>query len=333
MNAIAIGEPWWLALVLLVLPIWWHRRRRDSFVAAPLATARFLPRGEARQLRAWRWRDGALLLVRCLLLAFTIAWLADFVLPWRDDAVLVAAGTDPAWAERQARQAGFTHATVMTLPTRDVFSWLLRHEREWQAGSRLLLVGDIPMPARRPRLAHPVEVRAPPALPATGERHVAVVSARAAQWHRLFKAVDGPLRYRIDAEPGPRTQLIVWDLPGAPPAGLAAPLWWVTHSGAFAELRQARTLGAMRYADGPRGRVWTVDGPPLDAGAARRLFETWQELHYGAPAYTTPSQRIEAADAALPGSPAPAGALRYMLTLALMALFAIERILAHAHGS
>lgn len=327
-----MNDWWWLALGLLALPIWWHRRRRQHTPAQTLASARFLLRAEPRRQRAWRWREQMLLAVRCLLLAFAIGWLADFVLPWRGDAVLVAAGTDPAWARSQAKQAGFGAAPIMTLPTADVFSWLLRHEREWQDDARLLLVGDIPMPAQRPRLAHHVEVRssASPSLSPTAapERHVAVVSQRAAAWNRLFKALDGPHRYRVTTEPGERTELIVWDLPGAPPAGLAAPLWWATEERAFPELRQAASLGTLRYAHGPRGRVWKVEGPPRDAQEARILFETWQELHYGAPPYSTPSQRIEAIRSPVPGS--VSGALRYMLTLALMALFAIERALAHA---
>jgi hypothetical protein len=315
---------WWLALALLVLPVWWHRRRRRQFTAQPLASARFLPQAEPRRLRAWRWRERVLLLVRCLLLACTVAWLADLVLPWRGDAVLVAAGTDPAWAEREAAQAGFAQATVMTLPTRDAFGWLLRHEREWQRDARLLLVGDIPMPALRPRLSHPVEVRARALPQPAAERHVFVAGPRAAEWNRLFKALDGPHRYRLDAQPGQRSELIVWDLPGAPPAGLHAPLWWATDARAFPE------LGRARQADGPRGRIWLVDGPPRDADAARALFEAWQELHYGAPPYSTPSQRIEAAGGGAPS--AVDGALRYMLTLLLLALFGAERYLAHAGG-
>lgn len=313
---------WWLALALLALPVWWHRRRRRQFDALPLASARFLPQGEPRRLRSWRWRERVLLLVRCLLLSGVVAWLADVVLPWRGDAVLVAAGTDRAWAERQARQAGLVHATVMFLPTRDVFGWLLRHEREWQQDARLLLVGDIPMPALRPRLAHQVELRTYTQTPAAVERRVAVFSGRASEWRRLFGALDGPHRYRVDEAPGPATDLIVWDLPGAPPAGLAAPLWWTSGAAAFPE------LGALRHASGPRGRVWLVDGPPRDAGAARAMFESWQELHYGSPSWTTPNQRLAAAPGAQPAE--VDGALRYLLTLLLLVLFGSERYLAHA---
>lgn len=316
---------WWLALLLLVLPVWWHRRRRRQFVAQPLASARFLPQGEPRRLRAWRWRERVLLLVRCLLLACTIAWLADLVLPWRGDAVLVAAGTDPAWAEHQIRQAGFDHATVMRLPTADAFGWLQRHEREWQADARLLLLGDIPMPALRPELAHPVEVRTRPRQAARQERRVAVVSTRAAEWRRLFASLDGPHGYTVTYRPDERTELIVWDMPQAPPAALHAPLWWVTDARAFAE------LGTARYATGARGRIWLVDGPPQDAAAARTLFATWQELHYGAPPYTTPSQRLAPGAGIEPAT--VDGALRYMLTLLLMALFAAERYLTHAGRS
>jgi hypothetical protein len=132
---------------------------------------------------------------------------------------------------------------------------------------------------------------------------------------------------RIDPQPDARTDLIVWDLPQAPPPGMRAPLWWAGDARAFAELAQARTLGSLRYADTAHGRVWAV-APPRDAVSARALFETWQQLQYPAPAHIAPSQTIEAAHSPLmaPGS----GALRYLLTLALLVLFAVERILAHA---
>ena len=84
---------WWWALPVLLLPVWWHRQRRRQVQATPLGTARFLPKSAPRQLRAWRWVDLILLLVRCLLLATLVAWLADPVIAWRGDTVL-AAGAD-----------------------------------------------------------------------------------------------------------------------------------------------------------------------------------------------------------------------------------------------
>ena len=91
---------WWLALPTLLLPVWWHRKKRVQVAAEPLASARFLPRTEPRQMRVWRWADVILMIVRCLLLACLIAWLADPVLPWRGNTVVVAEGTDAAWVEQ-----------------------------------------------------------------------------------------------------------------------------------------------------------------------------------------------------------------------------------------
>jgi hypothetical protein len=128
---------WWLALPLLLLPIWWHRQKRQRLKAEPLATARFLPSSAPQQLRVWQWSDRLLLLARCLLLVALIAWLAVTVFPWRGDTVLVDAGVDQAWADQQIRSAGFAIAARETMPA-DVLPWLHRHEHEWRgdAGAR-----------------------------------------------------------------------------------------------------------------------------------------------------------------------------------------------------
>ena len=87
---------WWYALPVLLLPIWWHRQKRERLKSEPLATARFLPVAAPEQLRVWRWRDRMLLLVRCLLLLALIAWLAATIFPGRGDTVLLDAGADKA---------------------------------------------------------------------------------------------------------------------------------------------------------------------------------------------------------------------------------------------
>jgi hypothetical protein len=319
---------WWLALPILALPVWWHRQRRQQATAEPLATARFLPRAEPKQVRVWQWRDRVLLLVRCLLLACLVAWLADPVLAWRGDTVLVAAGSDSAWVERQVREAGFGQAARLEVPGPGLLRWLGEHEREWRSDARLLVVGDVPMPAVQPQFGHRVELRtmARPAAPAT--HLVAIVSERAGEWRRLFEALDGPQRFVIEDAPGEKTELVVWDSAQAPPAGLRAPLWWVAGAGAFPELRQAKQVDGLRYADSPRGRLWTAAAwPPQDADSARKLFETWQQLHYAPVAFTAPPQVLPAGNST-PGEQA-GGALRRMLMMALVALFALERVLAH----
>lgn len=318
---------WWMALPVLIAPIWWHRQKRVRTLAQPLATARFLPRAEPQQLRLWRWRDRLLLLVRCLLLAALIALLADPVVPWRGDSVLVAPGTDAAWLERQVSDAGFRGARRIALPPGDALGWFAAHENEWQAGARLLIAGNVGMPAAQPVFRHRVELRtAAPPFPDVKHR-IAVVSPRAARWRALFASLDRG--YLVTDALDGQFDLVVWDVPDAPPQHLRAPLWWIGDAAAFPELRAAPSSDGIRYADSARGRLWgSNDWPPADADAARRLFETWQRLHYAPVAYQAPSQVMVPAP---PARSAPgAGALRNPLLLALAALFAIERILAHA---
>jgi hypothetical protein len=359
---------WWFVLPVLLLPIWWHRQKRQRLKAEPLATARFLPVAAPEQLRVWQWRDRLLLLVRCLLLLALISWLAATIFPWRGDTVLLDAGADKAWAQRQIASAGLADAPQMNLPP-DALRWLRQHERDWRPKARLLIVAraeQIAMPARVPQFSHSVELRTMPATvtaaraapspslslspspsPAAVVRHpVALVTApaseRYAAWHALFaafdRAGDGSSRYVTTSEPAAGTKLIVWDTPdGVPPASWRAPHWWIGTTpaqGAFPELAKASTLTingvTLKYADSPRGRLWASDAfPPRDADTARALYEAWQALGASAaPAYPTPSQTLVASSAAPPAmiDARPAAWLSY----ALLALFLLERILAHA---
>jgi hypothetical protein len=319
---------WWLALPILVLPIWWHRRKREQLKAEPLATARFLPRAEPKQMRVWEWRDRVLLLVRCLLLACLVAWLADPVVAWRGDTVLVAAGSDSAWVERQVGEAGFGTAARLEVPAPGLLRWLGQHEREWRADARLLVVGDVPMPAVQPQFGHRVELRTLARPAAKSVHHVAIVSERAGEWRRLFEALDGAQRFVIDAAANEKTELVIWDSAQAPPARMRAPLWWVLDVTAFPELRQAKEVDGLRYADSARGRLWTAAAwPPKDADSGRRLFETWQQLHYAPVAFTAPPQVLPAGNS--DHGEQASGALRGVLMMALVALFALERVLAH----
>jgi hypothetical protein len=319
---------WWWALPALLLPILWHRQKREQTRAAPLATARFLPQSEPVQLRVWVWRDVLLLLLRCLLLAGLIAFLADPVLPWRGDSVLVAPGADPGFVDKQIRDAGLAEASRIDLPGRGAYRWLHEHEREFKPEARLLLVGDVAMPATLPRLRHAVTVRTQANPAAPSEQHVAVYSGRAQAWRNLFAALDGPQRYVFDEHAGAKTALVIWDLPQSPPPGLRAPLWWVLDTTAFPELAKAPQVDDLRYVDTARGRLWSAAWlPPGDAAAARTMFETWQRLHTGARPYTAPAQ-APAVDARAPAGP-DGGALRDALAMALLALFALERMLTH----
>jgi hypothetical protein len=318
---------WWISLPVLLLPVWWHRQKRERVKAELLATARFLPRADPQQRRVWRWADRILLIVRCLLLLGVIALLADLVLPWRGDSVLVAPGTDTAWLERQVAEAGFQKAPRIALPALDPLAWLASHEREFKPRARLLVAGDIPMPALQPQFRHQVELRTSAQPVAKADRHVAVVSKRPDRWRTLFAALEGPQRYVVSDAPEARTELIVWDVPEAPPAGVRAPLWWIGDASAFPELRNAPSIESIRYADSARGRLWSVS-PPADADAARGLFDTWQQLHLAPLAFSAPSGALAATPAARLGD--DIGALRAQLLAAIVALFALERILTHA---
>jgi hypothetical protein len=321
-----IQMSWWWALPVVLLPILWHRRKCAQTNPKPLATARFLPAAEPKQRRVWRWHDVILLLLRCLLLVTLIALLADLVLAWRGDTVLVVPGTPAAVVAREA--AAFKDARRFDLPDRDFATWLHAHEREFEPRARLLVVGDAVMPAVLPRFRHAVLLRTASTHAPPVERHVAVFSERPDAWRRLFTAAEGAWHVVIDAAPGPRTDVIVWDRAAAPPAGLRAPLWWVADMTAFTELTKAAHVDGMRWTDSPRGRLWHADGwPPRDPDGARALFAAWQRLHVGAQPYTAPAQAL-VADAAAPAGPA-SGALRRWLDMALVVLFALERIVTH----
>ncbi|WP_229508133.1 hypothetical protein [Massilia sp. Dwa41.01b] len=182
----------------------------------------------------------------------------------------MAEGTDAGWVERQLQDPPFKEAARLVLPAPDALAWLRAHEREFKPEARLLVLGDIPMPATRPQFRHPLTLRTLAKAQPPVEARVAIVSGRAQAWRRMFAALDGPMRVIVEPAPGLRTELIVWDMPDAPPPALRAPLWWAADPGGFTELAQAKSVGSIRYAEGARGRVWTSkDWPPADPAAAR----------------------------------------------------------------
>lgn len=333
---------WWLALPVLLLPIWWHRQRRQRLKAEPLATARFLPSSAPEQLRVWEWSDRLLLLARCLLLVALIAWLAVTVFPWRGDTVLLDGSVDKKWADQQIQSAGFAAAAREAMPS-DVLPWLHSHENEWRGDARLLIVAaadKIAMPARFPQFAHQVtlRVKAPVVKGAVQktEHHIVLATApeRAQAWRSLFAAFDvagnGNMRYVLTDAPDSKTELIVWDQRDvAPPASWHAPLWW-TAPNALPELAAAPSVSVngltLQYVDSARGRLWASPAwPAQDADGARAIYETWQLLAHAAPAYPAPSQTFAVGRGAMPGA-SPAAWLAWLL----LALFLLERILTHA---
>jgi len=319
---------WWFALPVLLLPVWWHMRKRERTRSELLATARFLPTAPLQQQRVPRWSDPLLLLVRLALLLALIAWLAVVAIPWKGDTVFIDASLETSpWAAQQMQSAGMAGAAREPLPA-DVWNWLALNEHAWRSGARFLILAPATaMPALRPRLAHSADLRlAPgqPALPpAPRERHVVVVAPpeRMAHWQALFAAFstagDGANRYVLADTPAAATELIVWDRRDAdPPPSWKAPLWW----------RTADTEGQKQTA---QGMTWSAAQWPLhDVEAARDLYERWQAVTALPAAYPMPAQLIEAARKK--PLPTPLARPPEWLALALLALFAIERILAHA---
>jgi hypothetical protein len=117
--------------------------------------------------------------------------------------------------------------------------------------------------------------------------------------------------------PAPATELIVWDHPGSePPPSWKAPLWW-------------RTADANGETQTRQGLVWNAkDWPLTDIDQARALYERWQAATARPAAYPMPAQAIKPARSK--PLPSPLARSPEWLALALLALFAIERILAHA---
>ncbi|WP_374583334.1 hypothetical protein [Pseudoduganella sp.] len=330
---------WWFALPLLLLPVWWHMRKRERTRTDLLATARFLPAATPQQQRMLRWSDVPLLLARLALLLALIAWLAVLAMPWKGDTVFVAASVErSAWAEQQIQSAGMGGAERQPLPD-DAWHWLARHEHEWRPEARFLILAPATsaaaaMPALPPRLAHPVDLRIAPATPAAAAavpaaerapraRHIVVVApaARMPQWQALFAAfgtaADGANRYILGDAPRPETELIVWDkADAAPPPDWKAQLWW-------------RTGAAAGETHSPQGTIWSAAQWPLqDIEAARALYERWQAATARPAPYPLPAQQFSAARQK--PLPAPLARSPEWLALALLALFAIERILTHA---
>jgi hypothetical protein len=110
---------------------------------------------------------------------------------------------------------------------------------------------------------------------------------------------------------------------------LRAPLWWVADAAAFPELAQGAAGGRHALRRRPtRPRLGVAAWPPQDPPRAHDV-RNLARLHCGHRPYTAPPQ------GAAPSMRARrrlrrSGALRDALMLALLALFALERILTHA---
>jgi hypothetical protein len=336
---------WWFALPVLLLPLWWHLQKRERTRTEPLATARFLPAAAPRQQRVFRFADVLLLLARLLLLVGLIAWLAVLAMPWKGDTVFIDPSLNSgAWAEQQIHAAGMDKAAREPLPA-DAWNWLARNEHAWHPTARFLVVArTLGMPALPPRLAHNVALRtlapgARPAAPAHAapmDRHVVVVAApeRMARWQALFAAFgtagDGAYRYVLSDTPTPATELIVWDRPDSkPPQSWQAALWWRTETSTMAPAAGMRPRVVFTGVSTKQGVTWSAPQWPLnDASGARSLYEQWQRQSKPWPAYPMPAIQSLPAQRKSP-LPAVLAASPEWLAAAIVALFVLERILAH----
>jgi hypothetical protein len=255
---------WLLALPVILLPIWWHRQKRESNKRDFLATAIFLPAAAPQLMRVWRLQEILLLLLRCLLLLCVIAIFVRVAMPRYGDTVLIDASADTsvdaAWVEQEIKSAKFEGAQRLRfcaqasceLQVDHVFSWLEQNQSQWKTRSRILVLAQdqhIAFPAQRPALPHQVTVRTRPANKEKTTHTVLVHSLRLDDWRALFAAyeagADGLQHYElISADltlPNPKAdalkvdelkadalkvELIIWDDDAPAPKNWTAPLWW-----------------------------------------------------------------------------------------------------------
>lgn len=323
---------WWLALPVLLVPLWLHMRRRERHKAGLLATARFLPATTPQQQRTPRWQERLLLLLRILLLLALIAWLAVTVMPWRGDTVLIAGDIPSGFAAREQAAAGLPGAKAVRLPA-DPLQWLAVHQHEFRRNARILVLAQsLPMPALLPQFSLPVTIRTLPGArkPAARTRHIVLASTpeREQQWRALIAAFAAAGdSFDIGTAPGAATELVIWDRDGNPPAGWKSALWWRTGTAPAGAIAVEANGLRLAITDSAQGRVWQSSGwPAADARTAAAIYETWQQLAQAPVPYPMPPVSIPAG--AVPRSghqPRPSDWLAW----SLLALFILERIAAH----
>lgn len=284
---------WWLALPVLLLPVWWHRQKRQRLKAEMLATARFLPSAPPEQLRVWQWRDKLLLVVRCLMLVALIAWLAATIFPWRGDTVLVDAGVDKAWAEKEIAAAGFSAAARAELPP-NALQWLRANERDWRAHARLLIVAranQIAMPARLPQYNHQLALRTQPAIASPRTTSPAVPPGAASR--ATYPAATAPASVSaaapsVVATPASAAAPSV----AATPASASAAVAFVAAAPASAAARASTAAPSVDAvpAAAPVGRHVVLAAPDARAAAWRSLFAAFSSAGEGAARYVTAAE-------------------------------------------
>ncbi len=350
MNFLFSSTPaWWLALPLLLLPIWWHRQKRQRTRAKALATARFLPMAEPQQQRVWQWTEHVLLVLRCLMLLALIALLADLVSSSRGDTVLIAEGMDKAWAAQEIEQAHMQQAQqrifcaaaacapLQLAGEQNILSWLSAHEGQWRKQARILVLdydSQVGMPAQQTQFSHQVELRllATAKKPEPEEHHITVVSKRAELWSALFKSYEsagmGNTRYLISTVPNAKTELIIWESAEAPDSAWRAAHWWLTDARSFPDVKIDKSFDSVHYADSAMGRIYLGEWHIAEESDARALYALWQKMRAAPAPYFAYSHVFPVSGKKQPLS--TGGQWTNALGLLLALLFAIERSLSHA---
>lgn len=361
MSMISLSPWWWILLPVLGLPIWWHRQRRLTQKMRTLATAQFLPASPPQLLKVWRWRDRLLLLLRSLILLTMLAILAVLVVPWRADTVFVAKGVTPQALESAVRASGFSNATRLTfcpekicdITTEHLLFWLERHQVQWQAGARWLVVAPataLTMSASKPDLSHDLLMRVTASDTTMPQQRTLVVvinttsGARVAEWRRLFSAFEtasaGTLKLTLSEDYDARAALVIWDKPAPRDPAWRAPMIWQTISNAMptkANVSSASSLMAtlqslhidVQLQDATQ--IWTMDPahdwPLKRLDDAKTLYEAWRSVYPSI--VPLQEQTIKANPAAYLSLTASDTGLQNLLLGLLLFLFALERSLAH----
>lgn len=345
----SVHPAWWLALPILMLPIWWHRQKRQRTRAKALATARFLPAAEPQQQRVWQWVERLLLVLRCLMLIALIALLADVVSHSRGDTVILAEGLDKAWVEQQIQQTNMQQAqrinfcalssctTGQLAQQQNSLSWLSAHEEQWTKQARILILAldtQVHLPAQQTPFAHQIELGLQATInkPKPVEHHIAVVSERAQRWQALFKSYEsaglGNARYIIATRPNTKTELIIWESAVAPDASWRAATWWINDAKAFPTVKIDKEFGFAKYADSAAGRLYLSDWRISEESEARSLYDFWQKIQPIHEAFLSDSQVFPISEKK--ASAVLGGQWANTLGFLLAGLFIIERILSHA---
>ena len=370
MNVISLFSAWWLALALVLLPIWWHRQKRQQHQSTSLATAKFLNASEPQLLKIWRWYDLLLLLVRCLLLIFIIAFLAQVFITWRGDTVIVAKGVDSTWVDQQIKDAGMSKAARLSfcetqdcdLVGTDLLKALESRQANWKASGRILVLANsqqIVLSANPAQLQNALEIRIhSQAQVAKKEKlnkdktpyFIQIVSddaQRVAKWKSLFATFNQldvrPYSYIVSDKVQAKTDLMIWESNQQPDSKMRAAIWWTQQEKIFPtqtafdqfSLFDEASYLQMSFANSDRGRIWKGSIDLTKVEDARAFYAVWQQLAFPqSPYFMNNEKLILPSSTIIKQDKQDANMSQNDISKALLALliflFALERSLVHA---